>query len=164
MTIFAAGQFPIWHTGRVDGFSVLPYPEYKRPALGELQLALVVGRIRDPTYFTVYLLFWYSGWPDLATVRDPCQTKFRKWFLIAPLDGPEAPNTGSTPRITFTGTGRFEYAPGIVGITIVSFDFATSVVPWMAYHHLPALFRCRVRSSGFAMVQTLMIVVRKYRT
>ena len=83
MTIFAvmcAGQFPIWHMGRVwMAFFVLPYPNTRGPLWVNFNSPLLWDVFAISTYFTVSLLFWYSGLlPDLATVRDRAKTKFRK--------------------------------------------------------------------------------------
>ena len=83
------------------------------------------------TYFTVSLLFWYSGLiPDLATVRDRAKTKFRKHFYGVASFG----WTGSTKHwqrheslsLVLAGLST----PLVLSVhTIVSFDFATSIVP-----------------------------------
>jgi len=85
MTIFAvmcAGQFPIWHMGRVwMAFFVMPYPNSRGPLWVNFNSPLLWDVFAISTYFTVSLLFWYSGLlPDLATVRDRAKTKFRKMF------------------------------------------------------------------------------------
>ena len=73
MTIFAvmcAGQFPIWHMGRVwMAFFVLPYPNTRGPLWVNFNSPLLWDVFAISTYFTVSLLFWYSGLlPDLATL------------------------------------------------------------------------------------------------
>jgi len=85
MTIFAvmcAGQFPIWHMGRVwMAPFVFPYPNTRGPLWVNFNSPLLWDVFAISTYFTVSLLFWYSGLiPDLATVRDRAKTKFRKFF------------------------------------------------------------------------------------
>ena len=65
MTIFAvmcAGQFPIFHMGRVwDAFYVLPLPNSRGPLWPNFNSALLWDVFAISTYFTVSLLFWYSG-------------------------------------------------------------------------------------------------------
>src|SRR5690606_36521527 len=83
MTIFAvmcAGQFPIWHMGRVwNAFYVLPLPNTRCPLWPNFNSALLWDVFAISTYFTVSLLFWYSGLvPDFATIRDRAKTKLRK--------------------------------------------------------------------------------------
>ena len=167
MTIFAvmcAGQFPIWHMGRVwMAFFVLPYPNTRGPLWVNFNSPLLWDVFAISTYFTVSLLFWYSGLlPDLATVRDRARTKFRKWFYgIASFGW-----TGSTKHwqrheslsLVLAGLST----PLVLSVhTIVSFDFATSVVPGWHTTIFPPYFGAGAIFSGFAMVQTLMIVVRK---
>ncbi len=167
MTIFAvmcAGQFPIWHMGRVwMAFFVLPYPNTRGPLWVNFNSPLLWDVFAISTYFTVSLLFWYSGLlPDFATVRDRAKTKFRKMMYGIAAFG----WTGSTKHWQ-----RFESlslvlaglsTPLVLSVhTIVSFDFATSVVPGWHTTIFPPYFVAGAIFSGFAMVQTLLIVVRK---
>ena len=85
MTIFAvmcAGQFPIWHMGRVwVAFFTLPYPNTRGPLWVNFNSPLLWDVFAISTYFTVSLLFWYSGLiPDVATLRDRAKLKWRKMF------------------------------------------------------------------------------------
>ena len=85
MTIFAvmcAGQFPIWHMGRVwMAFFTLPYPNTRGPLWVNFTSPLLWDVFAISTYFTVSLLFWYAGLlPDLASVRDRAKVKWRKRF------------------------------------------------------------------------------------
>jgi Ni/Fe-hydrogenase subunit HybB-like protein len=167
MTIFAvmcAGQFPIWHMGRVwMAFFVLPYPNTRGPLWVNFNSPLLWDVFAISTYFTVSLLFWYSGLiPDLATVRDRAKTKFRKMFYGVAAFG----WTGSTKHwqrheslsLVLAGLST----PLVLSVhTIVSFDFATSIVPGWHTTIFPPYFVAGAIFSGFAMVQTLMIVVRK---
>jgi len=167
MTIFAvicAGQFPIWHMGRVwMAFFVLPYPNTRGPLWVNFNSPLLWDVFAISTYFTVSLLFWYSGlMPDFATVRDRAKTKFRKMMYGIAAFG----WTGSTKHWQ-----RFESlslvlaglsTPLVLSVhTIVSFDFATSVVPGWHTTIFPPYFVAGAIFSGFAMVQTLLIIVRK---
>ncbi|MFN8251050.1 MAG: NrfD/PsrC family molybdoenzyme membrane anchor subunit [Ferruginibacter sp.] len=167
MTIFAvmcAGQFPIWHMGRVwMAFFVLPYPNTRGPLWVNFNSPLLWDVFAISTYFTVSLLFWYSGLiPDLATVRDRAKTKLRKLLYGVASFG----WTGSTKHwqrheslsLVLAGLST----PLVLSVhTIVSFDFATSVVPGWHTTIFPPYFVAGAIFSGFAMVQTLMIVVRK---
>jgi len=167
MTIFAvmcAGQFPIWHMGRVwMAFFVLPYPNTRGPLWVNFNSPLLWDVFAISTYFTVSLLFWYSGLlPDMATVRDRAKTKFRKMMYGVASFG----WTGSTKHwqrheslsLVLAGLST----PLVLSVhTIVSFDFATSVVPGWHTTIFPPYFVAGAIFSGFAMVQTLLIVVRK---
>ncbi|MDQ6844103.1 MAG: polysulfide reductase NrfD [Bacteroidota bacterium] len=167
MTIFAvicAGMFPIFHMGRVwVGFYVMPYPNSRGPVWPNFNSALLWDVFAVSTYFTVSLLFWYSGLlPDLATVRDRAKTKFRKMFYGLASFG----WTGSTKHwqrheslsLVLAGLAT----PLVLSVhTIVSFDFATSVVPGWHTTIFPPYFVAGAIFSGFAMVQSLLIITRK---
>lgn len=167
MTIFAvicAGQFPIFHMGRVwMGFFVFPYPNSRGPLWPNFNSALLWDVFAVSTYFTVSLLFWYTGLlPDLATVRDRAKTKFRKMFYGLASFG----WTGSTKHwqrqeslaLVLAGLAT----PLVLSVhTIVSFDFATSVIPGWHTTIFPPYFVAGAIFSGFAMVQTLLIITRK---
>ena len=167
MTIFAvmcAGQFPIFHMGRVwMAFFVLPYPNTRGALWPNFASPLLWDVFAISTYFTVSLLFWYSGLlPDLATVRDRAKTKLRKMLYGVASFG----WTGSTKHwqrheslsLVLAGLST----PLVLSVhTIVSFDFATSVIPGWHTTIFPPYFVAGAIFSGFAMVQSLMIVVRK---
>jgi molybdopterin-containing oxidoreductase family membrane subunit len=167
MTIFAvicAGQFPIFHMGRVwMGFFVMPYPNSRGPLWPNFNSALLWDVFAVSTYFTVSLLFWYTGLlPDLATVRDRAKTKFRKMFYGLASFG----WTGSTKHwqrqeslaLVLAGLAT----PLVLSVhTIVSMDFATSVIPGWHTTIFPPYFVAGAIFSGFAMVQSLLIITRK---
>ena len=167
MTIFAvmcAGQFPIFHMGRVwMAFFTLPYPNTRGPLWPNFNSPLLWDVFAISTYFTVSLLFWYSGLlPDLATVRDRAKTKLRKHLYGLASFG----WSGSTKHwqrheslsLVLAGLST----PLVLSVhTIVSFDFATSVVPGWHTTIFPPYFVAGAIFSGFAMVQTLMLITRK---
>ncbi len=167
MTIFAvicAGQFPIWHMGRVWlAFFVLPYPNTRGVLWPNFNSPLLWDVFAISTYFTVSLLFWYSGLiPDLATLRDRAKLKWRKFFYGVAAFG----WTGSTKHWQRFETLALVLAglstPLVLSVhTIVSFDFATSVVPGWHTTIFPPYFVAGAIFSGFAMVQTLLVVTRK---
>lgn len=167
MTIFAvmcAGQFPIWHMGRVwMAFFCLPYPNTRGVLWPNFNSPLLWDVFAISTYFTVSLLFWYTGLlPDLATVRDRAKLKWRKFFYGMASFG----WSGSTKHwqrhealsLVLAGLST----PLVLSVhTIVSFDFATSVVPGWHTTIFPPYFVAGAVFSGFAMVQSLLIVTRK---
>ncbi len=167
MTIFAvicAGQFPIWHMGRVWlAFFIMPYPNTRGPVWVNFNSPLLWDVFAVSTYFTVSLLFWYTGLlPDLALIRDRAKTKFRKWFYGITAFG----WTGSTKHwqrhealsLVLAGLAT----PLVLSVhTIVSFDFATSVIPGWHTTIFPPYFVAGAIFSGFAMVQTLLLILRK---
>jgi molybdopterin-containing oxidoreductase family membrane subunit len=165
MTIFAvicALLFPSIHVGRpwvLFWCFPLPnqmamWPNFKSPLLWDV---FAVG-----TYFTVSTLFWYVGLiPDLATLRDRAKLKIRQYvygFL----------------SLGWRGSNRhwqnYERAylilaalstPLVLSVhSVVSFDFATSVIPGWHTTIFPPYFVAGAIFSGFAMVETLMLVVR----
>ena len=167
MTIFAvmaAGQFPIWHMGRVWlAFFVMPYPNSRGPLWPNFNSPLLWDVFAISTYFTLSLLFWYSGLiPDVATLRDRAKTKFRKLFYgIASFGW-----TGSTKHWQRHESLSLVLAglctPLVLSVhTIVSFDFATSIVPGWHTTIFPPYFVAGAVFSGFAMVQTLMLITRR---
>ncbi|MFT4203299.1 MAG: polysulfide reductase NrfD [Chitinophagaceae bacterium] len=166
MTIFAvmcAGQFPIFHMGRVwMAMYVLPYPNTRGSLWPNFESPLLWDVFAISTYFTVSLLFWYSGLlPDFATVRDRAKTKLRKLLYGIAAFG----WSGSTKHwqrhealsLVLAGLST----PLVLSVhTIVSFDFATSVIPGWHTSIFPPYFVAGAVFSGFAMVQTLLLMVR----
>ena len=167
MTIFAvmcAGQFPIFHMGRVwNAFYVLPYPNSRGPLWPNFNSALMWDVFAISTYFTVSLLFWYSGLiPDFATVRDRAKTKLRKRLYGLASFGwtGTAKNWQRHEALSLVLAGLS--TPLVLSVhTIVSFDFATSVIPGWHTTIFPPYFVAGAIFSGFAMVQTLLIICRK---
>lgn len=167
MTIFAvmcAGLFPLLHMGRLwNAMFIFPYPNTRGPLWVNFHSPLLWDVFAISTYLTVSVLFWYSGLiPDLATLRDRAKNKFRKTIY-------------GTLSFGWTGTGkqwqRFEYlslvlaglaTPLVLSVhTIVSFDFATSVIKGWHTTIFPPYFVAGAVFSGFAMVLTLMLIVRE---
>ncbi len=167
MTIFAvmcAGQFPIFHMGRVWlAFFIMPYPNTRGPVWVNFNSPLLWDVFAISTYFTVSLLFWYSGLlPDLATVRDRAKLKWRK-FMYGLLSFGWSGSTKHWQRheslsLVLAGLST----PLVLSVhTIVSFDFATSVIPGWHTTIFPPYFVAGAVFSGFAMVQTLLLITRR---
>ncbi len=166
MTIFAvmcAGQFPLIHMGRLWlGFFIFPYPNTRGPLWVNFNSPLLLDVFAISTYFTVSLLFWYTGLvPDFATVRDRAKGLRRKIYSYISFGW-----TGSAKHwqrweslsLVLAGLAT----PLVLSVhTIVSFDFATSVIPGWHTTIFPPYFVAGAIFSGFAMVQTLMIMTRK---
>ncbi|MEZ5008462.1 MAG: NrfD/PsrC family molybdoenzyme membrane anchor subunit [Chitinophagales bacterium] len=167
MTIFAvvcAGIFPLLHTGRPWlVFFIFPYPNSRGPLWPNFSSPLLWDVFAISTYLTVSLLFWYTGLvPDFATIRDRAKGKIRRTIYNVLSFG----WTGSAKHwerweslcLILAGLAT----PLVLSVhTIVSFDFATSVIPGWHTTILPPYFVAGAIFSGFAMVQTLMIVARK---
>jgi len=166
MTIFAvmcAGQFPLIHMGRLWlAFFIFPFPNTRGPLWVNFNSPLLWDVFAISTYFSVSLLFWYTGLvPDLATVRDRAAGFRKKMYEIFSFGW-----TGSAKHwqrweslsLILAGIST----PLVLSVhTIVSFDFATSVIPGWHTTIFPPYFVAGAIFSGFAMVQTLMVITRK---
>jgi Ni/Fe-hydrogenase subunit HybB-like protein len=165
MTLFAvacAAIFPAIHTGRpwLD-YWLLPYPN----AMGvwpQFRSPIMWDVFAVSTYATVSLLFWFVGLiPDLATLRDRSQSKTGQIIYGALAMGWR----GSAHH-----WHRYEVAylllaglatPLVVSVhTVVSFDFASAIVPGWHTTIFPPYFVAGAIYSGFAMVLTLAIPIR----
>jgi Ni/Fe-hydrogenase subunit HybB-like protein len=166
MTIFAvmcAGLFPLIHMGRIWlGFFIFPYPNTRGPLWVNFNSPLLWDVFAISTYLTVSLLFWYTGLvPDFATIRDRA-TGIRKTiynFLSFGWTG-SAKHWQRWEALSLVLAGLA--TPLVLSVhTIVSFDFATSVIPGWHTTIFPPYFVAGAVFSGFAMVLTLMLIVRK---
>ena len=166
MTLFAvacAGLFPLIHLGRPWYFYwLVPYPS----TMGiqpQFRSPLVWDVFAVSTYFTVSLLFWFLGLiPDLATLRDRARGRIPR-FIYGML------------AMGWRGSAihwhRYEIAylllaglatPLVVSVhTVVSFDFAVGLVPGWHSTIFPPYFVAGAIYSGFAMVLTIAIPLRK---
>lgn len=166
MTIFAvmcAGIYPIIHMGRPWlAYWVFPYPNTRNLWLN-FRSPLLWDVFAISTYFSVSAVFWYIGLiPDLANMRDRATTPFKKRLLtILSLGWNGSHRTWSRYEILCLILAGLA-TPLVVSVhTIVSFDFATSVIPGWHTTILPPYFVAGAVFSGFAMVLTLLIILRK---
>jgi len=168
MTLFAvicALQFPLIHTGRpwLAAYWLLPLPNsngiwvnFRSPLLWDV--------FAVSTYGLVSLLFWYTGLlPDLAIARDRAKHKVRKLVYGVLSLGWKGSNRAwshyEKAYLLFAGLST----PLVLSVhSVVSFDFATSVVPGWHTTIFPPYFVAGAIFSGFAMVATLIIIMRKY--
>lgn len=166
MTLFAvmcAGIFPLIHMGRPWLFYwVFPYPNNRGSLWVNFRSPLLWDFFAISTYFTISLVFWYLGLvPDLATMRDRARSKFRRTlyrFLSLGWNGSH--RTWSRYETVYTVMAALA-TPLVLSVhSIVSFDFATSLVPGWHSTIFPPYFVAGAIFSGFAMVMTLMILVR----
>ena len=165
MTVFAvmvAGLFPFIHLGRVwVVYWILPYPN-QRNLWPNFQSPLVFDVIAISTYLTVSFLFWYTGLiPDLATVRDQSQGLRRKLYGFFSLNW-----TGTHQQWRHYGGTVLLLAalatPLVISVhSVVSWDFALSIVPgWHSTIFAP-YFVAGAIHSGLAMVLILLIPLRR---
>ena len=166
MTLFAvacAGIFPLIHLGRPwFAYWLFPYPS----TMGiqpQFRSPLVWDVFAVSTYFTVSLLFWFLGLiPDLATLRDRATRRVPR-FIYGML--------AMGWRGSAVHWHRYESAylllaglatPLVVSVhTVVSFDFAVALVPGWHSTIFPPYFVAGAIYSGFAMVLTIAIPLRK---
>src|ERR1700752_361643 len=166
MTLFAvacAGIFPLIHTGRPSmAYYMFPYPS----TMGiwpQFRSPLIWDVFAVSTYGTVSLLFWFVGLlPDLATLRDRAKTRWQQ-VIFGMLS------------MGWRGSARHWYryqsaylllaglaTPLVLSVhTVVSFDFAVGIVPGWHTTIFPPYFVAGAIYSGFAMVLTLAIPLRK---
>lgn len=163
IAIACAGFFPLIHMGRIVlGFFIFPYPN-TRDLWVNFNSPLLWDVFALTTYFLVSLIFWYVGLiPDIGTVRDKAKNKIRKAiynFLSFGWTG-SAKHWSRHETVSLILAGLA--APLVLSVhTIVSFDFATSVIPGWHTTIFPPYFVSGAVFSGFAMVLTLLIVTRK---
>ncbi|MEN9283028.1 MAG: polysulfide reductase NrfD [Verrucomicrobiota bacterium] len=166
MTIFAvmcAGLFPALHVGRVwMAWFLAPIPNsnqiwqnFKSPLLWDV--------FAVSTYFTVSVIFWFLGLvPDLATMRDRTTHPVKRTLYGIFALGWRGGNRQWRHYEIAYGLLAALSTPLVLSVhTVVSFDFATSVVPGWHTTIFPPYFVAGAIFGGFAMVLTLMIPVRK---
>lgn len=114
------------------------------------------------TYFTVSLVFWYCGLlPDIATIRDRATGLRQKIYSVLSFGWNGSVKTWQRFEIVSLILAGIS-TPLVLSVhTIVSFDFATSVIPGWHTTIFPPYFVAGAIFSGFAMVQTLLLILRK---
>lgn len=166
MTIFAvmcAGIFPIIHMGRPWlAHWVFPYPNMRGTLWVNFRSPLLWDVFAISTYFSVSAVFWYIGLvPDFATMRDRASGFKKKIFRCLSLGWNGSHRHWHRYEVLSLILAGLA-APLVVSVhTIVSFDFATSVIPGWHTTIFPPYFVAGAVFSGFAMVLTLLIITRK---
>jgi molybdopterin-containing oxidoreductase family membrane subunit len=165
MTLFAvscAGLFPLIHMGRPwFGYWMFPYPS-TMAIWPQTRSPLVWDVFAVSTYATVSLLFWYVGLiPDLATLRDRAKAKLLKigygMLALGWRGSARHWHRYETAYLLLAGLAT----PLVLSVhTVVSFDFATSIIPGWHTTIFPPYFVAGAIYSGFAMVLTLTIPIR----
>lgn len=167
MTIFAvmcAGMYPLLHTGRPwVAYWLMPYPN----VLGlwpQFRSPLVWDVFAVSTYMTVSILFWFVGLiPDLATLRDRSKSPIGRvvygMFALGWTGSAKHWYRYNHASIMLAGLS----APLVLSVhSIVSFDFAMSIVPGWNTTIFPPYFVAGAVFAGFAMVIALAIPIRKW--
>jgi Ni/Fe-hydrogenase subunit HybB-like protein len=166
MTIFAvmtAGLFPLIHVGRpwLPAY-LIPYPNEHGIWVNFIS-PLIWDVFAVTTYFTVSLIFWYVGLiPDLATLRDRATKKIKKIiYSVFSLGWRHSNRHWHHYEMVYLILAGFA-TPLVLSVhTIVSFDFAVSVLPGWHSTIFPPYFVAGAVFSGFAMVQNVLIFIRK---
>jgi len=165
MTLFAvicAAIFPGIHVGRVwMAWFLAPvpnsngiWPNFRSPLLWDV--------FAVSTYFTVSVLFWYTGLvPDLATLRDRARTRVTKYLYGIFALGWRGSNRQwrhyEMAYLLLAGLST----PLVLSVhSVVSFDFATSIVPGWHTTIFPPYFVAGAIFGGFAMVLTILLPAR----
>ncbi|GDX65302.1 molybdopterin oxidoreductase [Chlorobiota bacterium] len=166
MTIFAvlcAGIFPVIHTGRPwFAYWLTPYPNQMQLWVN-FRSPLVWDVFAVTTYLTVSALFWFIGLvPDLATIRNYVKGKTAKslytFFSFGWTGSMRAWHHYEIAYLILAGLST----PLVISVhTIVSMDFATSVLPGWHTTIFPPYFVAGAIFSGFAMVMTLLVIARE---
>ena len=170
MTIFAVVQaalFPLIHMGRPwIAYYVFPIPNQFGPLWMNFNSPLIWDVFAISTYFSVSVVFWYIGLiPDFAMIRD------RMSATISPM------KKKLYSLLSFGWSGKVKHwqrfeevslvlaglaTPLVFSVhSIVSMDFATSIVPGWHTTIFPPYFVLGALFSGFAMVETLLLIMRK---
>jgi molybdopterin-containing oxidoreductase family membrane subunit len=165
MTVFAvlcAAIFPALHTGRPwFDYYLFPipnqmdmWPNFKSPLMWDV--------FAVNTYLTISVIFWFMGLiPDFATLRDRSTSLLRKrvygFFALGWRSSHRHWQHYERAYLIFAGIST----PLVLSVhSVVSFDFATSVLPGWHTTIFPPYFVAGAVFSGFALVLTLMLMVR----
>ncbi len=171
MTIFAvicAATFPFAHMGRLwlGFYWVFPLPNTWGSLWVNFNSPLLWDVFAISTYFSVSLLFWYMGLiPDFAVIRDRAVRAGNKVrasvynaLSFGWSGGAKTWSRYESVALILAGLST----PLVLSVhTIVSMDFATSVIPGWHTTIFPPYFVAGAIFSGFAMVLTLLIITRK---
>jgi Ni/Fe-hydrogenase subunit HybB-like protein len=167
MTIFAvacAGVFPLLHVGRPWlAYWLLPYPN-TMDLWPQFRSPLVWDVFAVTTYATISALFWYVGLlPDLATLRDRARNRATQMIYGVLALGWRGSavhwSRYETASLLLAGLAT----PLVLSVhTVVSFDFAVSILPGWHATIFPPYFVAGAIYSGFAMVLTLAIPLRAF--
>jgi Ni/Fe-hydrogenase subunit HybB-like protein len=166
MTLFAvacAGLFPMIHMGRPwMAFYMFPYPS----TMGiwpQFRSPLIWDVFAVSTYGTVSLLFWFIGLiPDLATLRDRARHRYQQFiFGMLAMGWRNSARHWHRYQSTYLLLAGLA-TPLVLSVhTVVSFDFAVAIVPGWHTTIFPPYFVAGAIYSGFAMVLTIAIPLRK---
>src|SRR5213595_199905 len=166
MTLFAvacAGIFPLIHTGRPwMAYYMFPYPS-TMSLWPQFRSPLIWDVFAVSTYGTVSLLFWFVGLiPDLATLRDHAVTKPKQiiygMLALGWRGSVRHWHRYQSAYLLLAGLAT----PLVLSVhSVISFDFAVGIVPGWHTTIFPPYFVAGAIYSGFAMVLSIAIPLRK---
>ena len=166
MTLFAVACaliYPLFHTGRPwrAAYWLLPLPNTHLWVWPNFRSPLVWDVFAVSTYATVSALFWYVGLvPDLATMRDRATGLAQKIYGALSLGWRGSARHWRNYEMAYLVLAGLS-TPLVLSVhSVVSFDFATSVLPGWHTTIFPPYFVAGAIFSGFAMVVTLMVIAR----
>jgi molybdopterin-containing oxidoreductase family membrane subunit len=165
VAVFCASLFPLMHMGRPWlFFYIFPYPNTRGPLWVNFNSPLFWDFVAISAYLLISASFWYFGMlPDFATIRDTAKSKIKKAIYGIAAFG----WTGSS-REWLRFEGLSFVLGGIAAVlvvsvhSIVSTDFAVSVLPGWHTTIFPPYFVVGAIFSGFAMVLTLVVIMRAF--
>jgi Ni/Fe-hydrogenase subunit HybB-like protein len=168
MTLFAvacAALFPLLHTGRpwLAIYWLFPYPN-TMGVWPQFRSPLIWDVFAVSTYATVSLLFWFVGLiPDLATLRDRAPNRFaRIMFGILAMGWRGSARHWTRYEIAYLLLAGLS-TPLVLSVhSIVSLDFAVSLIPGWHASIFPPYFVAGAIYAGFAMVLILAIPIRRF--
>ena len=163
LAVTCAALFPIIHLGRPWlAFWMLPYPNFRGPLWINFRSPLVWDFFAIGTYFSVSLAFFYLGLlPDLATLRDrPGSGPWKRVLGWASLGWDGSQSTWHRWQTLYLLLAGLATALVISVHTIVSWDFAVSILPGWHSTIFPPYFVVGAIFSGLAMVITLVLIAR----
>ncbi len=165
MTLFAvicAAIFPLIHMGRPWlAFWVFPYPNTRGSLWVNFRSPLLWDVFAISVYFTVSAIFWFVGLiPDLATIRDRASGRRKQVFGLLSLGWNGSLHTWTRYEKMYLLLAGLA-TPLVLSVhSIVSFDFATAVLPGWHTTIFPPYFVAGAIFSGMSMVLMLMLIAR----
>jgi Ni/Fe-hydrogenase subunit HybB-like protein len=167
MTLFAvacAGLYPLLHMGRPWFFYwLLPYPD-TMDLWPQFRSPLVWDVFAVSTYLTVSLVFWFVGLiPDLASFRDEARKPWqRKIYGVLALGWRNSAKHWARYQALYMILAGLA-TPLVISVhSVVSMDFSAAIVPGWHSTIFPPFFVAGAIFSGFAMVISIAIPLRKY--
>jgi molybdopterin-containing oxidoreductase family membrane subunit len=161
IAVLCAGLFPLIHLGRVWLFYWLPPYPNQRMLWSNFRSPLLWDVFAVSTYLTVSAIFFYVGLlPDLAVARRRV-TGIRQWiYRILSIGWRGTAKQWSHYEKLYGFLAAFA-TPLVISVhSVVSWDFAMSVIPGWHTTIFAPYFVAGAIFSGCAMVITLMAPMR----